>query len=973
MANTAGSRNNHSGSYKHPFSGLSIRQLLLIAFGVLCFAAVIVVVLNANQAYRRYKAAEHSIDASRVTLMVLSSNKLLAEERGFTAGVIARPAATDDVTVKEITRLRNQVDQSIERLAMTLEKTDNPHTHSALGQIKSVRQRLESARKVVDRHSPGDEAGNDYTSWVADISQCIDDLRILSRNITNFAVEIEYSEYDGALINEIFLTINENLGQERLLLNVVLAQRRVLNQVEREKLVNTSYHRKSVLNKLEEVMKLFPETPDIVKARRQFEQVYMRDFQDVRASVIKSSSIVGANTVSSDEWFFIATETVNALYQFSAAVNKYLNHNLTTAQNRARLTAIVMMLSLLVFLMALGAFLWVVYHRINRPLDYLAQSARVIADGDFSQEIQVGVDDEFGKLGAVFELMRKHLIDDRERQQKAEMELRKLSAAVEQSSTSVVIRDTEGIIEYANAFFYQNTGYQPSEIIGHKASFMVSEETPEEVFEDDLWQTVKRGEVWRGEICNKRKNGELFWNDVTVSPVRNSEGVITHYISTRYDITERKCMEERLNFLAMHDELTGLFNRTFMADRFSQMVADARRTGDRFALMMLDLDNFKLINDNLGHCVGDQLLVECARRLNRHVRKCDTLTRYGGDEFTLLLDRVDDMGKLTVLAQRLLDSFIEPIVIEQHTLHISVSIGISIWPDDGEDSEALLAKADTAMYQAKKQGRNRFEFFSEDMSRRKWLRLRNEMRNALVNREFELYYQPEFELASGKLVGAEALIRWNHPELGQISPLEFIPIAEDANLIQPIGEWVIETACAQLQDWQKTLNQQLFIAINVSVRQLESETFLPFLENYLKQSGLTPASVELEITESAVMQQPDKMREVLAAIKKLELKLALDDFGTGYSSLSYLRRFPFDKLKIDRSFIQDIADKPQDAAITKSMIEMAHHLDMVVIAEGIETEYQSSYMLKYGCDEIQGYLMGRPVPASEFHQFFNCK
>lgn len=436
------------------------------------------------------------------------------------------------------------------------------------------------------------------------------------------------------------------------------------------------------------------------------------------------------------------------------------------------------------------------------------------------------------------------------------------------------------------------------------------------------------------------------------------------------DITERKKSEEQIQFLAYHDALTGLPNRALLHDRLSQSLARAHRHKDRVAVLFLDFDRFKNINDSLGHSVGDGVLQAVAERLKTCVREGDTVARLGGDEFVILLPDLREAECVAQVAEKIMQLGAEPYTVADHQLRLTISIGISVYPDDGTDIESLLKNADAAMYHAKEAGRDTYHFYTQDMNARALdiLRMENSLQRALVNKELSLCYQPQVDLASGRIVGAEALLRWNHPQQGQISPAQFIPIAEERGLIVPIGAWVLETACRQNQQWQQDGLRPIQMAVNISALQLHHSKFASNLGRILEETGMSSELLELELTESAVMQDAEQMINLLGELKAMGMSLAIDDFGTGYSSLSYLKRFPIDRLKIDRSFIKDLTLNSEEDAITRAIIGMGRTLKMKAIAEGVETEEQLRFLKQEGCDEFQGFYFSKPVPAEEFAQ-----
>jgi len=465
----------------------------------------------------------------------------------------------------------------------------------------------------------------------------------------------------------------------------------------------------------------------------------------------------------------------------------------------------------------------------------------------------------------------------------------------------------------------------------------------------------------RFEWLHQRKNGNVFPAEVCLTALTLS-GRPT-LLATVRDITDRKVAEERIQYLAYYDALTGLPNRTLLQDRLAKTLAGARRQQDKVALLFLDLDGFKNINDSLGHSVGDLLLQEVAGRLKTWGREQDTVARLGGDEFLIMLTNAKDVPDAAVAAERLMDAMTAEFVVQGHFLKVNCSIGISIFPEHGTDCETLIKNADAAMYNAKECGRNNFRFFTEDMNTQvvERLTLENSLRLALEREEFFLVYQPQMDMATGTVTGLEALLRWQHPELGLVPPDKFIRIAENSGLIVPIGEWVLRTACAQAQQWQQEGLPAVTVAVNVSAIQFRQEGFCGFIRNVLRDTALAPQYLELELTESLLLANADLMLSVIQELKAMGLTLAIDDFGTGYSSFAYLRQFRVNKVKIDRSFIRDVAVNPDDAAITAAIISMAKSLRLKVIAEGVEDEAQMSFLLAHHCDEIQGYYFSKPL------------
>lgn len=550
--------------------------------------------------------------------------------------------------------------------------------------------------------------------------------------------------------------------------------------------------------------------------------------------------------------------------------------------------------------------------------------------------------------------------------QLAEERLGLAAKVFEGSAEGIVIADPEGRLVSVNRAFAEITGYAQSEAIGRRLGFLCSE-LHDNAFYRNLWDAVGRDGSWRGEVWARRKSGESFPSWTAISAVRAGDQRLSHYVGIFSDISERKLAEERIEFLAHHDALTGLPNRILLRDRFEAAVARAGRTRAKVALLFLDMDQFKAINDSFGHSAGDALLSKLAERIRGCVRGADTVCRQGGDEFVILLADVGDVQAITIVAEKLLATFREPVEVEGHSLGTACSIGISLYPDDGESFDALLQRADTAMYRAKSSGRNAFRFFTREMNTNalERLKLQNRLRLALERGEFVLHYQPQVRLSDDQLVGMEALIRWIDPDEGLIPPATFIPIAEESGLIVPIGHWVLNEVCRQNRLWQLAGLPCVPVAVNLSAIQLTRADFYATVKEALRTSHLPASLLELELTESILINDAQSILDTFKRVKALGVQLSIDDFGAGYSSLSYLRRFPVDKLKIDRSFVRDVNNGGDGAAIARAVIQMARSLNLRTVAEGVETTDQARFLRLEGCNEAQGFLFSRPLPADE--------
>ncbi|HEX5804160.1 MAG TPA: EAL domain-containing protein [Azospira sp.] len=549
----------------------------------------------------------------------------------------------------------------------------------------------------------------------------------------------------------------------------------------------------------------------------------------------------------------------------------------------------------------------------------------------------------------------------------AEME-RVLSAAVFAGiENGISITDAAGQTLLVNDAFCRITGYDARELVGQRLSLLQSG-THGAAFYKAMWKQLVETGSWQGEITNRRKDGELITEWLTISTVRDAAGKTTNYIGIYSDLAGRKAADTRIQYLSNYDPLTELPNRNLLADRLAQTLLTAQRFQRTVAFIVLDLDHFHAINETLGPAAGDQVLIEVSRRLALQMREGDTLGRRSGDEFAYIMASIAHERDLLMLIARIQEAMAATFEVAGNAVSLSAAIGCSVFPRDGQSAEALARGADIALARARKAGRGATRFFSAQMEEEslRHAGLETALRGALEHNQLSVVYQPQISLDSGSLLGMEALVRWHHPEFGEVAPVEFIPIAEEAGLIAPIGEWVLRTACNQTRRWHDLGQPSLRVAVNLSPRQFRSPNLVALVRQVLADSGLVPSALELEITESAVIDDIEDAVAVCRQLKELGIRLSLDDFGTGYSSLAYISRFPFDKLKIDQSFVRDITENPVNAAIATAAIVLARSLNLTVIAEGVETEAQARFLRSRHCDAMQGYLYSRPLDADRF-------
>ena len=583
-----------------------------------------------------------------------------------------------------------------------------------------------------------------------------------------------------------------------------------------------------------------------------------------------------------------------------------------------------------------------------------------------SHDLESRVAERTVKLEDINSALVKEIMDHK----KTGEQLHVAANAIENAAEGVMVCDGEGRLVSANKAYTRITGYAVEEGLGRRLEELSPPDQGAPAYAE-VFELVRTQGHWKGELWSHKKNGDRYVEERSISAVRDDNGNVVNYIILFSDVTKQKEDATRLQFLAHHDPLTGLANRILFQERCEEALMRAARRKAKVAVLFVDLDHFKTVNDSLGHGHGDELLKNVAVRLQECTRKTDTVARQGGDEFTILLGEVVDSADIAFIAKKIADRLSTSFMVAGHEVYVSASVGISCYPEDGQSASVLIKNADAAMYAAKEQGRNNYQFFSAEMNTQalETLMMASSLRLAIEREELVLEYQPRIDLANGKVTGAEALVRWNHPNLGRIMPSQFIGLAEKTGLIDPLGEWVLRRACSQMVEWRKTGVGLPRVAVNISARQFRHPDFTERVAAILEETGADPSTLEVEVTESMVMHDPQRTSVILERLKERSVVVAIDDFGTGYSSLSYLKRFPIDYIKIDQSFVRGIPRDAEDIGIVRAIIALAKTLDVQLIAEGIDTPEQLTFLEREGCNEGQGYLISTSLPADRLPAF----
>lgn len=892
----------------------------------------------------------------------------LAVERGLTARLLASLDAPDDGLWLRVQVQRRAVDRQHEQLRRLLDELVELSPGHPLAQyqqrLAQMLSTLQSRREAVAAAVTGQRPALQSSQWISDSSRMIEVLHSLA-GVSMLPLEDNiYSYASQPIIKDVLFTMGEYLGRERALLVVVLSRRSPLTLAEQRQLDEHRSVVEQARRRTEAILDQLQGQQGLQQVRLHFERE-MLVYDQLRADILASSRREEAYQVTAEQWFTQATLAIQSVHQMSRSLGRQFEENVEQLRRNAVWARQLVLLAFIALFALFSLAVHLLRKRILQPLQRLTLAANEIAGGQLDHPLAALQDDEVGRLGQAFERMREQLLADCARRAVQGRELHKLHTAIEQSVAAMLITDRHGIIEYINPQFAKVTGYREDELIGHKAGVWRSGETASSNYQD-LWNTIRGGKVWMGELLNKRKNGELYWALVSISPVCDEQGQITHYIDIHLDISEHKRIAERLDFVSYYDQTTNLPNRQLLARRFTQASQQTGELHPALAMVSLSIGRLKTINDSLGWAVGDQVLREVGRRLKNCVKAQDTVSHQEGGQFSVLLCQVRDAEDALQRATRMVDALSRPFLLQQHQLQLTPKAGISLLQGATGGFEVLLKNADIALHHAEQSPVERVRLYCNEMdiSAQQRLALESALRQALSVGGLELHYQPKVEIASGRIHAVEALARWRDVRTGQyVSPQVFIPVAEESGLIHALGDWVLLEACQQSRRWQEQGLPALTIAVNISVDQLKQPGFPERVAEVLQLTGLPAHCLEFELTESIFMENPEQALGVLARLKQMGLKLSIDDFGTGYSSLAYLSRLPVDYLKIDRSFVEHVTTDLRAAAIATSVIALGHRMGLRVVAEGVESQAQLFYLAQHDCDEMQGYHFSRPLPA----------
>lgn len=946
----------------------SLSRLLIIVITSLSLLSITAILWNTQRIQNDVERISWLELTSRISALAMRINAVAAMERGITSTALAAGKIDEDVlqTLKQQRALHNEYYSRLSKLQTRMMEIQPQHVArhiwEAVVEQRSVLLRL---RQQADSAISANGSALQPQQWFDQLTTYITTVETFRLSLNNPDGTANTHLEHHLLFDAGLSRLSEHLGRERALVARAIAEARPLTASERAQL---SYSR-SVIEEsrrmLEQQLVPFSGDDHINMARKKMHDELTVHYEVIRGAVYQAEAEGASYPVSAAEWFEDASRAVDSVIVLAEALNNHLAQDVLQVRQTAERSAFILNVVIAVIVLVFAYTAHVIFRRVVVPLQRLRSSAMTISRGELESPIVVDTKDELGQLGRAMEMMRVALLDDRSEREQNERVLRKLTHVLEQSVSAIVITDPDGVVEYVNPQFSRDTGYEPKEIVGRKHNLLGSNHTPEYVYRD-LWQTISQGKIWEGELVNRKKDGSVYHNLVIISPVKNKHGLVKNFVGIYHDITQHRELESHLAHVASHDQLTGLPNRSLLAERFEKLCMSQNDGQGSLTISVLNIRRFSGINENLGHKAGDQVLQEVARRLNDSVQMGDTVARFGADEFVLLLNEPKTPDTATSYVDYLIEQASAPILVQGQSLNISFVSGISLCPRDGQELDDLIAKAESALAQAKGSQGQPIRYFTAEMNdiAARRFRIEADLKRAIEINELSLYFQPKVNLASGQPVGAEALARWTHPELGAISPAEFIPVSEESGTIVELGNWVLTEACRTLKEWHAS-QPGLRMGVNVCAYQLYSEEFAKLVEALIERFSLPADCLELEITEGVVMENPELMAERLNQLKDVGVRLAIDDFGTGYSSLAQLMRFPFDILKVDREFVKNITTSPDSAGLAKLIVSLGSHMNLQVVAEGAETEAQACYLRQLGCEVLQGFYYSHPLPAHE--------
>lgn len=945
---------------------MSIRWSFAALTGLLITLLLVLGVWQYRDGLAKVQAVQWLEKTSLLLSSIQSASAELAVERGLTASLLgqihrATKANTQDLWLS----VQAQQDISNHRLATVqfyLDQLLELAPHHPIGQyherleqlLEFMAVRRQALAQVVLTGKPM----LDEQHWIADSTQAIEVLYGMA-GIGMLPLEGNiYSYASRSVVQDVLFSLSEYLGRERALLSAVLSRNSRMTDNEIRKLDEHHSLAMQSYKRLDVFLAQLPEAVQLHTMRQTLAQS-IQSFSATRDEIVRQSQQHDPYRLNAQSWFEQATLTITNVRVLADYLDQRFYRQIAELGSNAAQSRYLVIFVFLAVLLCAAASFYFTRQRILQPLYRLTTATQAIAAGNLHHAVHDDFANEIGTLAASFEYMRLRILDEQELQRQNQQEFKKLYTAIEQSVAAMLITDDQGVVEFVNAQFCTVTGYRQDELIGQQAEFWRSSGA-ERHNDQAMWYSLKEGKVWVGEVLNKRKDGELYWSLVSISPVLNEQGKITHYIDIHLDISEHKRLAQKLDFISYYDQITGLPNRQFLVREFNKQ--KNKESDKNLILLALSIGRLKHINDSLSWQIGDKVLMEVGWRLKSLCTENTIVAHQEGGKFSLLyLDSVADEALSS--AQKIIEILQNPVLIDHHKLQLLPKIGIASCSYQCGHFDYLFKHANIALHYAE-QTTESYSVYDDNMDRnaQRRLHLENSLRQAISAGELELHYQPKVDTKTGSILAVEALARWRQRETGRyIPPAEFIALAEETGLIFALGDWVLNEACRQIKEFSEMGIPSFSVAVNISTEQLKQPDFAQKVERILTRYQIHAANLEFELTESLFIENPEQALLILSELKNMGLKLAIDDFGTGYSSLAYLSRLPVDYLKIDRGFVDRVTNDLRSAAIATSIIALGHRMGLKVIAEGIETEAQYHYLAQQHCDQMQGFYFSKPL------------